>query len=60
MSGPRSSIGRGDFAPLMAWLRQHVHGKGSLLGTDDLLAAATGKPLDSAAFKAHLKARYLD
>ncbi len=53
-------IKRGDFAPLMAWLRQHVHGKGSLLSTDDLLREATGAPLGAEAFKAHLTARYLE
>ncbi|WP_298724149.1 carboxypeptidase M32 [uncultured Ferrovibrio sp.] len=52
-------IEKGNFKPLLQWLRTHVHGKGSLLSTDALLRAATGKPLDTAAFKAHLKARYL-
>ena len=28
------AIGRGDFAPLLAWLRANVHGKGSLADTD--------------------------
>ena len=53
------AIGRGDFTPLMAWLRTNVHGKGSLLSTRDLLIEATGRPLDPETFKAHLKARYL-
>ena len=30
-------IGRGDFKPLLAWLRTHVHSKGSSLGTNALL-----------------------
>jgi carboxypeptidase Taq len=55
-----AGIGRGDFSPLMTWLGVHVHGKGSLLSTDDLLREATGAPLGVAAFKAHLKERYLD
>jgi carboxypeptidase Taq len=53
------SLARGDFAPLMAWLRRHIHGQGSRLPTDVLLAEATGRPLDAAAFKAHLRRRYL-
>lgn len=53
-------IAKGNFKPLLHWLRAHVHGKGSLLSTDALLRAATGKPLGTAAFKAHLKARYLN
>ena len=27
------AIGQGDFAPLLAWLRANVHGKGSLTPT---------------------------
>jgi len=54
----RDSIGRGDFAPLFAWLRANVHGKASLLQTQDLLLEATGARLGTAAFKAHLARRY--
>ncbi|MPT22264.1 MAG: carboxypeptidase M32, partial [Starkeya sp.] len=53
------AIGRGDFAPLVGWLRTHVHGLGSLLATDELLTRATGRPLDAGVFKAHLARRYL-
>ena len=53
-----AAIGRGDFAPLYAWLRAHVHGKASLLSTQDLLGEATGERLGTAAFKAHLARRY--
>ncbi len=53
------ALARGEFAPLVGWLRAHVHAKGSLRHTDELLVEATGKPLDAADFKAHLKARYL-
>lgn len=53
------AISRGDFAPLMAWLRVHVHGKGSLSSTDEILREATGRPLDAIAFRAHLGRRYL-
>lgn len=53
------SIGRGDFAPLLAWLRTNVHAQGSVADTDAILAQATGAPLGVAAFKAHLESRYL-
>ena len=53
------AIGRGDFSPLMTWLRDNVHAKGSLVTADELRSEATGKPLDPAIFKAHLEARYL-
>ena len=52
-------IGRGEFAPLFDWLRIHIHGKGSLLSTADLVLDATGAPLRTAAFEAHLRRRYL-
>lgn len=60
VSGLDAAIGRGDLAPLIGWLGQHVHAKGSLLGFQDLLREATGKPLDPQDFQAHLRARYLD
>lgn len=53
-------IGRGDFGPLLAWLRPNVHALGSRLSTDELLTRATGRPLDAAVFKAHLTRRYLE
>ena len=57
--GLLGSIGKGDFAPLLGWLRANVHGKGSLASTDQILIEATGAPLGTAAFKAHLESRYL-
>lgn len=53
-------IGKGDFSPLVGWLRANIHGKGSLLSTDDLLTEATGRPLDASVFKAHLRRRYVE
>lgn len=52
-------ISRGEFAPLFDWLREQVHGKGSLLSTAELVEAATGAPLGAAAFERHLRQRYL-
>ena len=57
--GLDAALGQGDAAPLLAWLRTNVHGQGSRLGFQDLLRAATGKPLDPADFTAHLTERYL-
>jgi len=36
-----------------------VHAHGSVMGFNELLTAATGKPLDPGDFQAHLRARYL-
>jgi carboxypeptidase Taq len=52
-------IARGEFGPLNTWLRDKVWSRGSLLETDDLLTEATGAPLSTAAFKAHVERRYL-
>ncbi len=57
--GLLDGIARGDFAPLLGWLRANVHGKGSIARTDTILTEATGAPLGTAAFKAHLESRYL-
>jgi carboxypeptidase Taq len=54
-----AALGQGDLSPLLGWLRVNVHSQGSRLGFNDLLRAATGKPLDPADFQAHLTARYL-
>ncbi|MCC7276541.1 MAG: carboxypeptidase M32 [Alphaproteobacteria bacterium] len=55
---PRA-VGRGDFAPLVAWLRRHVHGLGATRSWQQILEGATGRPLDVAVFRRHLEARYL-
>ena len=52
-------IARGDFAPLLRWLRLHVHGVGSRLETNEILTAATGRKLDAGIYQRHLRARYL-
>ena len=54
-----SGLAAGEHAPLLAWLRAHVHSQGSRLGFNELLQQVTGKPLDPADFEAHLTARYL-
>ncbi|MGP1396392.1 MAG: carboxypeptidase M32 [Inquilinaceae bacterium] len=52
-------LARGDFGPLVGWLRTNIHGRGSLLDSDALLTEATGRPLEAGPFKAHLSRRYL-
>src|SRR5262249_6898837 len=54
-----TAIHRGDFSPLLGWLRENVHGHGSRLSTRELLTRATGRPLDPAVFKRPLETRYL-
>ena len=54
-----AGIGSGDFAPLLAWLRAHIHAQGSRLAPSELLVRATGEPLGADAYLAHLRTRYL-
>lgn len=53
-----AALAQGDLAPLVAWLAVNVHAHGARFGFDELVAAATGRPLDPAVFVAHLRARY--
>lgn len=53
------SIAQGDFAPLLAWLRENVHAKGSRYSTAEIVTLATGRPLATDTYKRHLEARYL-
>lgn len=54
-----ADIAAGDLAPLVSWLRTHVHGQGSCHTADELLTRATGEALNSEIFLAHLQTRYL-
>jgi carboxypeptidase Taq len=54
-----AGLERGDFARLREWLRGNVHSRGSLASTEELLVAATGRPLDAGIYRAHLERRYL-
>ncbi len=53
------AIERGDFAPLLGWLRAGVHGLASRHEGPALLELATGRPLGTVVFKTHLQRRYL-
>ena len=55
-----AALARGEFAPLMGWLRENVHARASSASTEEILTAATGRGLDPAVFEAHLRRRYLE
>ncbi|HEV7458707.1 MAG TPA: carboxypeptidase M32 [Roseococcus sp.] len=57
--GLEAALEQGDLSPLLRFLRTNVHAHGARLGFQDLLRAATGKPLDPTDFTEHLTARYL-
>ena len=52
------AVERGDFRPLLGWLRAHVHEQGRLMDMPELLTRATGRPLELQPFLDHLRARY--
>lgn len=54
-----AALQKGDFSGLMGWQAGAIHAKGSMLDADALIRAATGRSLDSEAFKRHLRRRYL-
>ena len=54
------AVEHGDFSPLFGWLRANVHGLASRYEGPVLLERATGAPLGTAVFKAHLQRRYLN
>ncbi len=54
-----AQLEQGNFAPLREWLAAHVHGKGSLLPTDEMYRQATGEALNAHHVLDHLSRRYL-
>ena len=54
------ALATGNFEPLNSWLRHNVHQLGARYTTNEILRRVTGSPLNSRAFKNHIKARYLD
>ena len=49
---------RGDFEPLIGWLRRQIHQRGQLVDAGALLAEATGAELGAVPFLDHLRQRY--
>ena len=54
-----NQIAQGDLSALFDWLRQNIWQHGSRFTTAQLIAQATGEPLSSRYFRAHLESRYL-
>jgi carboxypeptidase Taq len=48
----------GELGPLNAWLGERIWSKGSSLETDELVRTATGSPIGTRDFIAHLQQRY--
>lgn len=59
LPGLAEALAAGELGALLAWLRCHVHGHGSLYDTGTLIERASGRPLDAASFRRHIESRYL-
>jgi carboxypeptidase Taq len=53
-----AQIQRGQFAPLLAWLREHVHRHGRKFFPRDLLVRATGSPLTPEPYVRYLSEKF--
>ena len=51
-------FGKGNFAPLLEWLRENVHQHGRKLLPDEIALRATGKPLEATDYVNYLKGKY--
>lgn len=53
-----TDIERGNFAPLLNWLRSSIHEAGDRQTADELIAAATGQSLNANAYFTHLASKF--
>lgn len=51
-------IGRGEFAVLLGWLREHIHAHGRKFFPRDLLQRATGSPLTPDPYLRYLRTKF--
>jgi len=51
-------IGRGEFAPLRAWLQEHVHRHGRKFSAQELLQRITGGGLDAEPWLAYARSKF--
>lgn len=58
LGGTEKQISKGDFAPLLEWLRQNVHRHGQRYDTAELILRATGSPPSHAPLVQQLVEKY--
>jgi carboxypeptidase Taq len=57
-AGIVEGFGRGEYAPLHAWLKEHVWQHGRRFARDEILVQATGQALEVGPYIRHLTKRY--
>ena len=53
-----AEIAKGDFRPLLSWLRSNIHTFGDLSTAETLIKNATGQTLDAEPYFRHLKSKF--
>jgi carboxypeptidase Taq len=53
-----AQIARGEFAPLLGWMREKIHSRGSLKDAEEIAKDATGQQLEPSSLVAYLRAKY--
>jgi carboxypeptidase Taq len=56
--GLPAGVEKGEMAPLLGWLREHVHRHGRTMFAPELVRRATGKPIAAAPYLAYLGKKY--
>ncbi|ATI13074.1 MULTISPECIES: carboxypeptidase M32 [Acetobacter] len=54
------AIAKGDFTPLLGWLRENVHSRARSASMPQIVQDATGRKLDASAYLAHIQRRYVE
>jgi carboxypeptidase Taq len=51
-------VARGEFAPLLGWLRREIHARGSLLRPGELCQQVSGRPLEITPYLDYLRGKF--
>jgi carboxypeptidase Taq len=60
LPGVEAGLARGEFGPILGWLRQRIHARGRLLRAADLCREATGAALSAEPYLAYLNTKFGD
>jgi carboxypeptidase Taq len=58
LGGADRLIAKGDFAPILGWLGEHIYAKGKLYPPKELVLQVTGKPMDPTDYLEGLSRKY--
>lgn len=58
MPGLEGEIEKGNFPPLLSWLREKIHYPGNSMTAEELVKSVTGEPLNSRYFVEYLNNKY--